>query len=218
MTDIGWRPGAGPAARPEGRPGAVTTPGPVIWLTGPPASGKSTLAEILAVRLAEEGRAVEILDTDVLRKVLTPRPTYGDEERDWFYDVLARLAGLLSGHGITVLVAATAHRRAYRERARLRLPRFAEVYVRCSLEACRRRDPKGLYARARRGGTSTLPGAQEPYEEPRRPEAIVDTESLSPSRAADSVIEQLRRAGLIEPAGAPGRGARAAHSPSPPSL
>ncbi len=177
--------------------------GLAIWLTGLPGSGKSTLAGMIAGRLDRMGHAVEVLDADVLRQVLTPRPTYTAEERDWFYGVLVALAEILTRHGVTVVVAATAHRQAYRERARRRLPRFAEVYVRCPIEVCRRRDPKGLYARARQGGTVTLPGEQEPYEAPERPEAVADTEHLTADQSADAVVEQLQRTGSLEPAHAP---------------
>jgi adenylylsulfate kinase len=180
-------------------PGRAAEPGAVLWLTGLPASGKSTLAEILAASLADRGHEVQVLDADALRTVLTPRPVYTPEERDWFYDILVFLADLLARHGIIVLIAATGHRRSYRERARRRLPRFAEIFVRCPLEVCRRRDPKGLYARSSRGTITTLPGAQEPYEAPDRPEAVADTELASPAETAAHVLRQLEKAGVIAP-------------------
>lgn len=172
--------------------------GLTIWLTGLPASGKTTLAGVLAARLAERGRTVEVLDADALRQILTPRPRYDEEERKWFYGILVYLAGLLSRHRVTVLIAATAHRRAYRELARHSLPRFAEVYVSCPIEECRRRDRKGLYESARLGLIQTLPGEQEPYEPPEAPSAIADTGRLDPEEAADSVIHQLEQVEAVE--------------------
>ncbi len=172
--------------------------GLTIWLTGLPASGKTTLAGVLAARLAERGHSVEVLDADALRQILTPRPRYDEEERKWFYGVLVYLADLLSRHGVTVLLAATAHRRAYRELARGTLPRFAEVYVSCPIGECRRRDRKELYQRARLGLIQTLPGEQEPYEAPEAPSAVANTELLDPEEAADSVIHQLEQAGALE--------------------
>jgi adenylylsulfate kinase len=90
-----------------------------------------------------------ILDSDELRRMLTPQPTYSAAERDWFYGVIASLAAWLTQNGLNVLIAATAHRRAYRDQARLQIARFAEVYVRCPLHVCHQRAPKGLYAQAR---------------------------------------------------------------------
>ncbi|MGH9460144.1 MAG: adenylyl-sulfate kinase [Vicinamibacteria bacterium] len=165
--------------------------GMVLWLTGLPASGKTTLAKKLLQRLTERGVAAELLDADELRKVLTPHPAYTDRERDWFYGVLVYLAELLSRHGIAVLIAATAHRRAYRDEARRRLPRFVEIYVECDAETCRRRDPKGLYAAARRGDITSLPGGQVSFEAPESPEICVDTSKQTPAEAARAVMEQL---------------------------
>lgn len=171
--------------------------GLTLWLTGRPASGKSTIAAELAQRLSGRGIDTEILDADDLRSVLTPRPSYTDEERDWFYGVLVFLAELLSRHGVTVLIAATGHRRAYRDEARRRIPRFREVHVICSPETCRARDPKGLYQRADRGEISGLPGEQVPYEAPEAPWLAVDTERVGRHEAVERVMAKLVEEGLL---------------------
>ncbi len=98
--------------------------GAVVWLTGLPRSGKSTLAARVRDRLAGAGRATLILDGDEVRAALVPRPGYDATAREQFYETLARLASLLAHQGATVLVAATAHRRDFRERARRLAPRF----------------------------------------------------------------------------------------------
>ncbi|MGD9047534.1 MAG: adenylyl-sulfate kinase [Anaerolineae bacterium] len=166
-------------------------PGFAIWLTGLPSSGKTTLAHALRRLLAERGIGVQILDSDELRRRLTPVPAYSGGERDWFYDVVTFLAGLLTDNGVNILIAATAPRRAYREAARDRLARFAEVYVHCSPEVCQARDPKGLWARADRGEIATLPGAGVPYEPPEYPEVRVDTAHLSIEEAARRILDEL---------------------------
>jgi adenylylsulfate kinase len=138
--------------------------GAVIWITGVPAAGKSTLAERLQARLPGAAR----LDGDELRAILGGG--YDPASRDAVYERLARLAALLAHQELIVIVAATAHRRAYRELARSLAPRFIEVFVDTPLSEAERRDPKGLYAAARAGAAPELPGIHIPYEPPERPD------------------------------------------------
>lgn len=139
--------------------------GCVIWFTGLPASGKTTLSLSLSAELARLGVPACVLDGDVMRGLLTPRLGYSDDERREFYAVLARLAAELAKQGLVVLVPATAHLRAYRQYARELAPRFLEVWVATPLEECRRRDPKGLYASAE-NVPGHLPGVDLAYEVP----------------------------------------------------
>jgi adenylylsulfate kinase len=168
-----------------------------IYLTGLPSSGKTTLAHALGEILAGRGIRVQILDSDRMRRILTPDPTYSAAERDWFYEALAFIAGLLTQNGVHVIIAATAPRRAHRVAARSRIDRFAEVYLDCPIDVCRARDPKGLWARAATGEVTDLPGAGAPYEPPESAEASVDTGKLSPRGAARAVAEQLDRQGFF---------------------
>ena len=166
-------------------------PGFVLWLTGLPASGKTTLAYALRQKLAANGVPAVVLDSDELRRILTPQPSYDAAERDWFYGVLGQLAGLLAKDGVNVLVAATANRRRYRDQARQQLTRFAEVYVRCDLATCQQRDPKGIYAQAQSGTAVSVPGVGSSYEPPTEPEIAVDTTLLTADEAATAVYHQL---------------------------
>ena len=172
-------------------------PGFAIWLTGLPASGKSTLARNLKPVIRERYGAAQILDSDELRHILTPKPTYMEDERDWFYSVITFLAELLTNNGVNVVIAATAPRRMYREATRKCIRRFAEVYVDCSPEVCRHRDPKGLWKRADKGEITNLPGADAQYEAPISPEAHVVTTDLSPAEAANQVLHQLEEQGFF---------------------
>lgn len=169
----------------------MTRPGVVIWLTGLPAGGKTTLAHALVPLLAEAGFPALVLDSDEMRQVFTPDPAYTDLERDWFYTVLGRLAAWLARNGTSAIVAATAHRQAYRNQARTLAPHFYEVYVDCPPAVARQRDPKGLYARADTGEIRALPGVGVPYEPPPHPEATVDTSRMNPTEAAAAVLAQL---------------------------
>lgn len=139
--------------------------GVVVWLTGLPASGKSTLARQAARRLRVSGTPVAVLDGDEIRQVLG-ESNYGTEARAHFYAALSALAALLARQGLCVLVPATAHRRSYRQKARRLAPSFFEVYVEATPEQCARRDRKGLYAKARKGKAPALPGVGEPFETP----------------------------------------------------
>jgi adenylylsulfate kinase len=166
-----------------------------VWLTGLPASGKSTLARALAAELARRGVRAAVLESDALRPILTPRPTYSEAERDAFYGALALVGKLLVDQGVPVIFDATANRRRYREQARATIPSFIEVFVDCPLETCVARDPKGLYRRAREGATTTLPGAGASYEPPLRPELV--TGSDDPRVEARRIVDLLAGRGLV---------------------
>lgn len=169
-----------------------------VWLTGLPAAGKTTLAEGLSEALRDRHVTVQILDSDHLRDVLTPEPTYTPEERAWFYRVVAFIAQLLTQNGIDVLIAATANRRQYRDYARRAIERFAEIYVHCSLETCMERDEKGVYEQALKGNATTVPGLQVPYEAPEDPIAVVNTEVSSPREGVEHIVTRLEERSFLE--------------------
>ena len=166
--------------------------GYAIWLTGLPASGKSTIVAALRPQLEGLGCVVEVLESDAVRRILTPAPTYSHEERDLFYRALAFMGARLAAHGVTVIFDATANRRAYRDFARSLIPRFIEVAVECPLELAMQRDYKGTYQRGQRGEASTVPGLQDPYEAPLNPEVQVDTTRFSANEAAETIFELVR--------------------------
>jgi adenylylsulfate kinase len=164
-----------------------------VWITGLPASGKSTLTRALKAQLAERGIDVAVLESDELRRVFTPDPRYDEKERTAFYRQMNYVGALLVRHGVPVIFDATANRRVWREEARRAMPRFVEVYVDSALEVCMARDPKGIYRRAREGEASSVPGFQAEYEPPERPDIVVRGDDEEPDSAARRVI-----AGLIE--------------------
>lgn len=174
-----------------------TTTAFAIWLTGLPASGKSTLAQRLSSRLNAQGIRVQILDSDEIRQVLTPQPSYTPQERDWFYATITYIAGLLVNNNVPVIIAATANRRTYRDHARRQLPHFFEIYVDCSLEVCRSRDTKGTYRKAESGESATVPGVGSVYEEPSAPELVIDTSVNSPTQGSEQIIQLLKQQHII---------------------
>ena len=162
-----------------------------IWLTGLPASGKSTIAVALKPKLEEIG-SVEVLESDAVRRILTPHPTYSEAERDLFYRALAFMGAKLVSHDVMVIFDATANKRAHRDFARSMIPRFIEVAVECPLELAMQRDYKGTYQRGQKGESVTVPGLQEPYEAPINPEVRVDTTKMKASEAAAIILEFLK--------------------------
>src|SRR5262245_30148418 len=165
-----------------------------LWLTGLSGAGKSAVAKALLERLKTRGVVASVLESDVLRTQITPFATYQDNERDEFYAVLADLAALLVKRGKPVVIDATGNRRAYRERARQAIARFAEVYVSTPREVCAVRDPKGLY---KSKAVQTLPGVQAPYEPPLAPELVIAGDRGTRREGAKAIVELLVRPGWI---------------------
>jgi len=168
-----------------------------VWLTGLPASGKSTVARALEAALRSEGLNCAVLESDALRDVFTPHPRYDDEERDTFYRQMVYIGRLLVSHGVTVIFDATANRRGYRESARQEIARFVEVYVDTPLEVCMSRDPKGIYRAAGTGRATTVPGLQAGYEPPLHPDLTIHGDSESPEDSANQIIAALVQKGYV---------------------
>lgn len=163
-----------------------------IWITGLPASGKSTIVSALRPQLEAMGLTVEVLESDEVRRWLTPQPTYSEAERDLFYRALAFTGQRLVAHGVSVLFDATGSRQTYRDFARAMIPRFLEVAVECPLPVCMERDRKGTYEKGLRGESRTVPGLQAPYESPPNPELRIDTTTLSAHEAATQICDLVR--------------------------
>ncbi len=166
--------------------------GVVAFITGLPSAGKSTFAERAFTALRERGVPTCLLDGDAVRASLVPEPGYSARERAEFYDTLAHLAALVAEQELVVLVAATAHRREFRERARALAPAFVEVFVDTPLDECKLRDTKGLYAAARDGRAHDVPGADSMYEPPLAPD--VRASGGEDRAAVAALVEHVLRA------------------------
>lgn len=169
-----------------------------IWVTGLPASGKSTLVAALTAHLSKRNVDVAVLESDVLRRVLTPHPQYDEQERETFYRQMTYIGTLLTEHGVPVIFDATANRRTYRDQARKQIPQFLEVYVETPLETCIARDPKGIYCGSRENPEARVPGLQAAYEPPVNPEALVRGDRESPEIAVARIVADLVERGFVD--------------------
>ena len=171
-----------------------TPQGVTVWFTGLPSAGKTTIANLVGERLAQGGRPVEVLDGDVVRSHLSRGLGFSKADRDENIRRIGYVAGLLTGHGVTVLVSAVSPYRAVRDELRTTIGRvggFLEVHVATDLATCRARDVKGLYARQARGELRGLTGVDDPYEPPLAPELVLDTAVEPPEASADRVLAML---------------------------
>ena len=180
--------------------------GLVLWLTGLSGAGKSTLAETAARGMGSSGRAVYVLDGDILRQGLNRDLGFSGEDRRENVRRAGEVAWILADAGLWVIVALISPFAADRDRVRHRFPRgrFAEVFVDCPLAVCERRDPKGLYHRARRGGMPLFTGIDSPYEPPERAELVLKTDESSVEECAFA-LEKLAGSMWAALPGQPGR-------------
>jgi adenylylsulfate kinase len=168
--------------------------GRAFWLTGLPGSGKTTLA--MAAKAAVP--RLVVLQMDEMRRVVTPEPTYSGPERDHLYRGIVYSAMVVTREGHDVVIDATANLRVWRELARAHIPGFHEIYVKCPLDVCRAREaarvdtlaPKGIYKKALEGWP--VPGVNAPYEEPLKPEMVIDCAEMAADEAAGKLIEYIK--------------------------
>ncbi len=165
--------------------------GCAIWLTGLPASGKTTIAQALAKHLVGQGYAVETLDGDEIRLGMSADLGFSAEDRQQHNRRVVFVSKLLVRNGIIVLIPLISPYRETRDFARAELQRFVEVYVKCPVEECIRRDPKGLYAKALRGEIKDFTGLDAPYEEPTTPELTLETDGLSVEECVDRIVQVM---------------------------
>ncbi|MBN9485874.1 MAG: adenylyl-sulfate kinase [Alphaproteobacteria bacterium] len=175
------------------REGAKGQRAMVVWLTGLPGSGKSTIANAVERKLLALGRQTMLLDGDNLRQGLNADLGFDTASRTENVRRVGEVAKLMADAGLIVLVALVSPFRADRARAASLLPggRFLEVFVDTPVEICRLRDPKGLYAKAARGKIANVTGRDQPYEPPESPDLVLRTLELDPAQAADLVIAKV---------------------------
>jgi adenylyl-sulfate kinase len=153
--------------------------GLVIWLTGLPCSGKTTISKKLEKYFKDKNIPVQRLDGNVLRKTISSDLGFSKKDRDENIKRVAYLAKILAEKNINVIVAFVSPYRKIRNFARKICPNFIEVYVKCAIGECIKRDNKGEYRKALAGKIKNFTGIQDPYEEPKKAEVVLDTLSHS---------------------------------------
>jgi adenylylsulfate kinase len=171
----------------------------VVWFTGLSGSGKSTLANAVAARLFNDKVRNYVLDGDNIRHGLNKDLGFSEEDRTENIRRIGEVAKLFVDSGQVVLTAFISPFQADRKIVRdlLEEKEFIEVYVKCPIDTCEQRDPKGLYVKARQGLIKDFTGINSPYEEPVKPELVIDTHSFSIEENVEQVIQYLKQIEVI---------------------
>lgn len=168
-----------------------------LWFTGLPCSGKSAVADRVAEILHEKGLRVERLDGDIVRQDLTRDLGFSKEDRDENIRRVTFVAKLLTRNGVCVLTSFISPYREVRARSRREIGNFIEVYAKCALEECIRRDVKGMYKKAMRGEIKEFTGISDPYEEPENPEILLQTDKETLEQSVAVVLKRLEELGYL---------------------
>jgi adenylylsulfate kinase len=173
--------------------------GAIVWLTGLSAAGKSTIACILEEKLLARDKHAYRLDGDNIRHGLNKNLGFSAEDRAENIRRIGEVAKLFADAGIIAIASFISPYRADRDAVRASAPpgEFVEVFVSVSLETAERRDPKGLYRKARAGQLKGFTGIDDPYEPPTNAEIVIDTESVDPDAAAEQILDYLDTRGLL---------------------
>lgn len=173
--------------------------GVVIWFTGLPSSGKSTLAHVVEEELYKRGHLSYVLDGDNIRHGLNKNLGFSPEDREENIRRIGEVAKLFANSGAITMTAFISPYRKDRDKARQLLEdwEFIEIFVKVSLEEAEQRDPKGLYKKARAGEIKEFTGISAPYEEPLNPELVIDTNELDVEKSRDVVIRYLEEKKII---------------------
>jgi len=171
--------------------------GVTLWFTGLPCSGKSAIADRVADILRGRGWRAERLDGDIVRQDLTRDLGFSKKDRDENIRRVTFVAKLLTRNGVAVLLSFISPYREMRDRARQQIGDFVEVYTKCALEECIRRDTRGMYKRAIAGEIKEFTGISDPYEEPLKPELVLETDKETIDASVGRVLAKLQELGYL---------------------
>jgi adenylylsulfate kinase len=195
-TNVTWHEGS--VSREE-REKLLNQKGVTVWMTGLSASGKSTIACILEQMLLHQKKHAYRLDGDNIRMGLNKNLGFSAEDRAENIRRIGEVAKLFTDAGVIAVTSFISPYKKDRDavRASMKGGEFIEVYVQVSLEAAEKRDPKGLYKKARAGQIKGFTGIDDPYEEPEKPEILIQTEKTSAADAAKEILAYLEKGGYL---------------------
>jgi adenylylsulfate kinase len=168
-----------------------------LWFTGLSGSGKSTIAERVAFKLERMGKAVEVLDGDVVRTNLSKGLSFSREDRDENIRRVGFVCQLLTRNGVIAVASVISPYREARDFNRQRIKDFVEVYTRCPVEVCAERDLKGLYQKAKAGEIKGFTGVDDPYEPPLNAEVVCHTDKESIEESVEKVLQKIKELGYL---------------------
>lgn len=171
--------------------------GVTIWFTGLPCCGKTTIADQVGVILRGKGFLVERLDGDLVRQNFSDDLGFSKKDRDENIRRAIFLAKMLTRNNVVVLASFVSPYQRQRRKARKEIKQFVEVYVRCPVKICMKRDVKGMYKKALEGKIKHFTGVDDPYEEPENPELIVDTDIESVEESVGKVLQKIEQLGYL---------------------
>ena len=199
-TNVTWHEGS---VTREEREKLLGQKGVTVWMTGLSASGKSTIAVILEQMLLHQKKHAYRLDGDNVRMGLNKNLGFSAEDRAENIRRIGEVAKLFTDAGVIAITSFISPYRKDRDavRASMKPGEFIEVYINVSLDAAEKRDPKGLYKKARAalaaGKGMNFTGIDDPYEAPEKPEMVIDTEKMKPAEAAEKILAHLEKGGYL---------------------
>ena len=183
----------------EEREALLGQKGVLLWFTGLSASGKSTVANEVTYRLHQKGKLTYVLDGDNIRHGLNKNLGFSPQDREENIRRISEVGNLFADAGLITTTAFISPYRKDRDFARQLLGegRFIEIFVKASIATCEKRDPKGLYQKAKSGEIKEFTGISAPYEEPLGPEIVLDADTLTIEEEVEMVIHYLEKKGII---------------------
>tara|TARA_Y100000310_G_scaffold289106_1_gene315259 strand:+ start:59 stop:580 length:522 start_codon:yes stop_codon:yes gene_type:complete len=169
-----------------------------IWFTGLSGSGKTTIAQKAAEKIRQLGNQIVILDGDEVRKSLSKDLGYSIEDRNKHITRVADVCSLITKYGVLNIACVVSPTKKIRDYAKSVIPNIIQVYIKCDIEECKNRDPKGHYQKVAAGEIKDFVGIDLPYEEPEDPDLIIETDKETADQSVHKLLETLKQKEILK--------------------